>query len=193
MMNTHADLQRWSTAWQSQSPTVAADELRASVRRETRRLQLALAAPVLVTLVGGGLSTWQAVKSASLADWIMVTGVWFFIALAWIVSLLLARGTWRPHADTTAAFIDVAVRRCESALATVPFALALYALQLLFVIAWKVRYSPDNLAGVLTSWPTIVLGWIGLPLFAVFMLRYRRRKRAELARLRELRAQLCAD
>ena len=192
-MDAHADLQRWSAAWQSQSPSVAADELRASVRRQTRRLRLALAAPVLVTLVIGGLSTWNAVTSASVGGWVMLTGVWFFIALAWIVSLLLARGTWRPRADTTAAFIDVAVRRCESALATVPFALVLYVLQLLFVLAWKARYSPDNLAAVLTSWPTIALGWIGLPLFAVLMMRYRQRKRAELARLLQLRAQLCAD
>jgi ABC-type phosphate transport system permease subunit len=192
-MDANLELQRWRAEWQRQADPNAAAEQRDSVMRETRRLKIALIAPVLVTLIVGGLCTLRAVNEASPEGWLLLAAVWSFIVVTWVVALFLARGTWRPRADTTAAFIDVAVRRCESALATVPFALALYAVKFTFLLAWKFRYLPESVGELLTAWPTVVFGWVGMPVFFTFMSWYSKRKKIELENLLRLRAQLQAD
>ena len=50
--------------------------------------------------------------------------------------------------------------------------------------------SPARLAVLLTSWPVILLGWIGLPTYIVWMGWFLRRQRAELGRLLDLKLQL---
>jgi hypothetical protein len=193
MSDETADLQRWSAQWQSQPAGVAAEELRQSVMRETRMLRIGLILPVMVTLGIGGSVIANAATEGSVAAWVMAAGVWLFIASTWAVCLFLARGTWRPRAETTAAFVEVSVQRCESALAAVPVASVLYVVQAAFVIAWKTWYGHGDLADVLLATPTIILVWIGLPVFGFLMARYRRRKQSELDRLRALRKSLLAE
>ena len=45
---------------------------------------------------------------------------------------------------------------------------------------------------LLTTWPVILIGWIGLPVFFAWRLWFMQRQRAELARLLELERELRA-
>ena len=192
-MNTDLELDGWRQQWQRQPALRAAAELKESVLRETRRLKLWLLAPAAVTVVIGGGVILRALSAPSPAAMALAIGVWGYIALAWIGCLWLARGTWRPRAETTAAFLQLAIRRCESAVRTVPFGIGLYVFELLFVFVWAVSNGVGTPSQVLTAPSMIAIGWVGGPIFVVLMIVYARRKRAELARLLELQRQLGED
>lgn len=107
--------------------------------------------------------------------------------------LWLARGTWRPLADTTAAFIDVSIRRRESYMGGATFGMCLYVLQLVFVALLVYFATNVGAIGVLRSPQMIVIGWIGLPSVLAGGYWFRRRQRAELDWLHELKRQLQGD
>ncbi len=192
-MNVDLELDGWRQQWQQQPAQPTAAALKESVLRETQRLKVMMLAPVAVTVGIGGwvlLRAWLAPAAGAVA---LAIGVWSYIALAWAGSLWIARGTWRPRAETTAAFLQLAIGRCESALRSVPFAIALYAFELAFVCLWTVRNGMSTAAEMATTPSMIVMGWLGGPLFVVLMLWYARRKQAELRRLRELQRQFEED
>jgi len=85
-----------------------------------------LLAPVAVTLGMGGGLVWKAVTSGEPADASLAAGMWFFIVCAWSGCLWLTRGTWHPRSETTAAYIELSIARCESWVRATPFAMALY-------------------------------------------------------------------
>ena len=196
-MSNDIETERWRRQWQSGADDASrADEiehLRRRVLRETRWLKISLIAPFFVTFgVGGGT-----VLIALLTGWtvhvVIAIESWIFIAVCWIGSLWLARGTWRPLADTTAAFVDVSIRRRESFMRGATFGLCLYVFQLLFVMVLLGFAMNLGVIGVLTSPQVIVIGWIGLPVVLVAAYWFRRRQRAELERLLELKRQLQGD
>lgn len=191
-MNTDLELDSWRLQWQRQ-PVRGVAELKEAVLRDTRRAKFGLLAPVAVTVLIGGWALLQAWRFPVQGAISLAIGVWTCIAFAWVGSLWLARGTWRPRAETTAEFLALAIRRCESALRAVPFGIALYALELAVMALWALRTAPDTPSAVLTSPPIILLGWLGLPIFIAGAVWYARRKRAELERLLELRRQLGED
>jgi hypothetical protein len=117
---------------------------------------------------------------------------WFFIVVVWACCLRLARRTWKPLAQSTAAFVDLAIRRSRSNLAIARLSLWLYAGQIILgagVIVWSQNRS-GNLLAYFMSWPVIVMGWIGFPVFFAWLIWYRRREAVELQRLLELKRQL---
>ena len=68
----------------------------------------------------------------------------------------------------------------------------LYVARLVSVIllVTAIENSQPRLVALLTSWPVLLLGWIGLPAYIVWMVWFRRSQRAELARLFDLKRQL---
>lgn len=196
-MSTDLELDNWRRQWQGgpdhAAQAQAAEELRRRVLRDTRRIKLMLVMPALVTVAIGGFVVLRALRTGQVIDLVLAIETWLFIIVVWIGSLWLGRGTWRPLGDTTAAFLDVSIRRCEANLGAASFAAYLYGLQLLFVVLAKVIDSAAGFFAVLTSLPMILLGWLGLPLFYAGIHWYRRRQRAELEHLRELRRQLGSD
>ena len=193
-MNTDTELAVWRRQWGAQPDALNdadwSEDLKRRVTRDSRLLKIGLIAPILVTIgIGGGFSTW-ALTSASPADLVLGAEVWVFILVTWAGSLWLARGTWRPLAETTAAFIDVSIRRCRSNLTAASFGAWLYVCQLLFMVLWKFFSSSIEFTVLLTAWPVILLGWVGLPVFFALRYWFMRRQRAELARLLELERQL---
>jgi hypothetical protein len=195
-MNTDAELAVWRRQWaQSDGSNDShwADTLKRRVARDSRLLKIGLIAPILVTIgIGGGLTAW-ALTSASPADVVLVTEVWVFILVTWVGSLWLARGTWRPLAETTAAFIALSIRRCRSNLRGATFGAWLYVFQLLFIVLWKFSSSSIELTVLLTSWPVILIGWLGVPAFFAWRSWFARRQRAKLDHFLELRRQLDAS
>lgn len=196
-MNTDVELESWRRQWQSRADdgidAGAADRLRHRVLRETRSLKLNLAWPILVTLVVGGWITERALRTGQTLDVVLAIEGWIFIVVIWTGCLWIARGTWRPLADTTAAFVDISIRRREANLRGLTFGACLYVAQLAFAVLALGATSPAGIVGVLTSSYMIVVGWIGVPCGLIALLWFRRRQRADLERLRELKRQLQSD
>ena len=196
-MSTDMELDRWRREWRGgpdqPAQAQAAEELRRRVLRDTRRIKLMMIMPVLVTIAIGGFVVLRALRTGQVVDLVLAVEAWLFIVVVWIGSLWIGRGTWRPLADTTAAFVDVSIRRREANLTAASFAAYLYGLQLLFIVLAKIIDSSGAMLAVLTSGPVIVLGWVGVPLFLAGIRWFRRRQRAELEHLREVRRQLVSD
>jgi hypothetical protein len=116
-----------------------------------------------------------------------------FIVVAWVGCLWIARGTWRPLAHTTAAFVEVSIRRREANFRGAIFGVCLYVAQLVFVVLALGATSPNGVAPLLTS--SFVLGACGLGVLGGLAALYwfGRRQRPELERLRELKRQLQSD
>ncbi|HET7131547.1 MAG TPA: hypothetical protein VFJ95_04830 [Gammaproteobacteria bacterium] len=194
-MNGDAEFAQWQRQWQATRPRSdidAADALKRRTTRESRLQIIWMIAPILVTIGIGGGAVARALTSASPADVLFAAEVWVFILATWAGSLWIARGTWRPLAETTAAFVDISIRRRRSNLRAVSFGAWLYVCQLLFVVLWKLLSSGSGLTALLTSWPLILLGWVGVPMFFAWRSWFIRGQRAELDRLLELERQLRA-
>ena len=198
-MNHDAEFAAWRRQWQTapssaDTPAWAAD-IRERVTRQSRLMGVGLLGPILVTVIIGGLFTLRAASSGTRLDIVLAVECWLFIALVWAGSLWLARGTWRPLGQTTAAFIAVSIWRCESNIAGIRFGAGLYVGQLALttLLIAMFRDPPIETRALFFSWPVIVIGWIGLPAFLAWSLWYLRRQRAELAQLLELQRQLSSD
>ncbi len=193
-MSTDVELEKWRRHWQG-GPADApraddVERLRRHVVRETRLIKLGMIAPVMVTVLIGGGAVLRALRSGEAIDVVLAVENWIFIIALWVGCLAIARGTWRPLADTTAAFVDLSIRRREANLRGATFGAWCYVLQFLIVtVVMSIATSVEAVA-VLTSWPVIVLGWVGVPSVFAALYWYRRRQRPELARLRELKRQL---
>ena len=156
------------------------------------RIMLGLIAPILVTVGIGGWIALRALRSGQMTDAVLAVESWLFILVVWAGCLWIGRGTWRPLADTTAAFIDISIRRCRSNLRAASFGAWLYVCQLLFVMLWRFFSSAIELTALLTSWPVVLLGWVGVPVFFASRSWFMRAQRAELDRLLDLDRQLRA-
>jgi hypothetical protein len=189
-MKTNAELDTWRLLWQARADRPNAADLRDRVERETRRRRIALIVPVLVTIIIGGWTVLRAMASPEVDNIVLAVETWLFISVIWAGSLWIDRGTWRPLANTTAAFVDVSIRRCRSTLSALRFGALVYVAQFVFVFFWK---SSMGLAALFTSWPVVVLGWVGGPVLVAFGSWYARKKRTELGRLLDLRRQLNDD
>jgi hypothetical protein len=163
------------------------------VLRETRWTKIGMIAPVFVTFVIGSSIVVRALRTGAAADVVLAVEGWLFIAVLWICTLWIARGTWRPLADTTAAFIDISIRRREANLRIATLAAYFYAAQLLFVVLVMMFDTRAGAIAVLTSLPALLLAWVGVPSMFVWLLWYRRRQRAALLHLRELERELRGD
>lgn len=188
-MSIDTELEIWRQQWQS--GTTVPLNLRRKVERQSLIMKIALLGDILVTVTIGGAITALAVRSPQAENVLLAVATWVFIAAAWTFSLTVNRGNWSPSAQNTAAFVDLSVRRCRSRLAAVWFAAGLFLFEIVFVLSWVYRNSPGHRQPVLT-WLffgsiSIDIIWLCTAAFFAFLVWYRRRKRAELACLLELR------
>jgi hypothetical protein len=193
-MNTDAELTVWRRQWAAQSGAQnnanLAEDLKRRVTRDSRLMKIGLIAPILVTLGVGGGFTALALTFTSAISVVLVAEVWLFILVSWAGCLWLARGTWQPLAETTAAFVDVSIRRCRSNVRTATFGAWLYVGQLVFMLAWKLYSTSIELTALVTAWPVILIGWLGLPAFFAWRFWFVQRQRVQLDNFLELRRQL---
>jgi len=196
-MTSDGDLENWRRQWQGGSQLAvdadAVKQLRHRVLSETRGIKLGLLAPILITLVAGGAVLARALRTGQSHDILLAVESWIFIVVIWAGCLWIARGTWRPLAATTSAFVDVSIRRRESYIRGAAFGACLYVVQLLFMVLAIADGSPTGIAGTLTSKAVILFGWIGVPSVLWALYWFRRRQRTDLERLHELKRQLQGD
>jgi len=193
-MNTeHSDLELedWRREWQSQ--TVVPPDLRQRVERQSRALRLGLLADAVVTVVMGGGTAALAIRWPQPDVIVLAAATWLFLAVAWAFGIIVNRGKWAPSALDTAAFLEFLIASCRARLATVWFGAGLTVTEVAFGLGWVHHHAPPQ--APLWKWLffssiPMDLVWFFTALLFGFMVWYRRKKRAELAKLLTLSAQL---
>jgi hypothetical protein len=190
-MERDPELQDWQRQWQTSE--VVPPDLRRRVERETRSLRRQRYWAIAVTaLMGGGAAGWAIVSQRPIAGALAI-GVWFFIAIAWVVSIGLTRDILIPSADTAAAFLDLSIRRCKRRLQGLVAQALLYVTIVTFDLVWIYRYQgetrPMDPKAFLTSGVMLVM-WAALTVPVAIGVWYRGRLRNELKNLLSLRKQL---
>jgi hypothetical protein len=180
-MSLDTELETWRREWQSE--TAVPPDLRRRVERQSRWLKVMVAADILVTVVIGGGVTLLAARAPRPDMLLLAAATWLFIAIAWTFRLSTTRGLWSPASVTTAAFVDLSIGRCRAQLKATVFGAALFVCELAFCLGWIYRQSAPR--APLWSWlfgsVFFDLVWLFSLAFLVFLLWYRRKKRAELA------------
>jgi hypothetical protein len=194
-MNTDVELEIWREQWQAE--TVVPVNLRRSVDRQSRLMKIGLLGDTLVTiLMGGGTTAW-ALRSTEPGVGLVAIATWLFVAVAWTFVLTVNRGLWAPTALDTATFVDLSVRRCQSALSTAWFAAGLFVSEVAFGLGWGYKHSVQGNTS-LETWlwfgsPRIDVVWICTAAFFGAMVWYRAKKRAELTSLLTMREEMTAQ
>jgi hypothetical protein len=181
-MSVDAELEAWRREWQSEAPVLP--DLAATVQRQSWRMRLMLYADVLVTVViGGGVTAWAA-RSPQPDMIVLAAAVWIFVGCAWLFARTNRKDCWAPAALTTAAFLDLSIRRCRASVAAAAFGTVLYFVELVFCLGWvyhhKAQRAPFSISEFLSS-GTLVVIYVCTLAFVALVIRYRRMKRSELA------------
>jgi hypothetical protein len=174
------EIREWQQEWQDAAPI--ASDLRKRVEHHSRMMRLMLVSEVLVTVVIGGGTTAWAVRSGERPVAVLAVAVWIFIAIAWGFGLWNRRGLWVASDATTAAFLELAIRRCQSRLNAARFAGVCYAVILMFDLAWVYQYlavhESMDIPGFLVL-PPMILVYPCTAVFYIVLALYRRRTERE--------------
>lgn len=196
-MSVDGEMESWRRQWQGGArPTVDADtieRLRRSVVRETFWSKWGLIFPIFATLWSVATVVTPALRSGRLFGMLLGVETLVFAVVVWAVAFRLGRGTWRPLGDTTAAFIDVSIRRRVAYIRGAIAGACLYAAQFAFLVVLLSLQLPMGIEGAFSSPPAKALGWIGMPVVFAVLYWFGRRQHAELERLRALKRQLQSD
>lgn len=184
-MKSDAELDLWRTEWQASTETPALAVLRERVARQSRYLRLMLAADILVTVTIGGGTIVLAALDPRPAKVLLAAATWLFIAVAWIFGLANRKDAWSPSAATTAAYLDLSLRRCRSSLRAIKFGAIFYVCEMAFCLAWVFHELAIPMSSFLISTPLLVVYPITI-MFAAFLIHYRKQKTADLAYLIKL-------
>ena len=160
-MNADRELDVWRRQWQAH--TNVPPDLRSTLERQTRMMRLRLVARVGLTVIYGVGTVLWSVTSARRDVVVLAVAIWLFIATGWTFALTNSRGTWKPAASTTAAFLDLFIIRCRRRLQAITFASVFYVVMLSFLLAWIYHDLPRrNMGGFwafLTSGSNLVV-WV---------------------------------
>ena len=190
-MEPDTELGTWRRQWQSGD--VIPSGLQQRVERETRHLRRARYGEIAVTVImGGGATAWALISQRSIVVALAI-GVWIFIAIAWAMSIGLRGDVLRPSAATTAAFLDLSIRRCRGRLRGLAAQCVLYVMILTFDLVWIYHYQAETRA--MTPWTFLTSGgllvvWAVTAALAAVAVWYRRRQRRELENLLDMRREL---
>lgn len=149
---THPISEEWTAlaaAWQS-APVAHGLSLETLMRRERRRrvlMTLVVVSEALISLAGLAFAYLAARRMPASGGSILVGGVVVYIAVLTAFAVWNRRGTWRPLAETTEAFIAISILRCRRGLRTVRFVIGIVLLQLLAMLVWTIL-EPFREAGM---------------------------------------------
>ncbi len=182
-MSVDTELEAWRRQWQTQT-TVPAD-LRKKVERQSRNMRAILIARIALTVVvGGGYTAWAVISR----DGVFALGLWLILIGAWSFAWINGRGNWHPVTSSSAAFVEVSVRRCRAIHRATIFAGILFVCNLLFCLAWVYHDLNLRLWRFLTM-PSVAIVLVCTPIFFGWLVWFRRKKQVELAYLLSLREQ----
>jgi len=179
-MKLDPELELWRSEWQSATESPVTADLRRRVTRQSLYMRWLLVAEILITIVIGGATIFVAAIDPRAAKIILAAATWLFIAAAWTFALISRKNSWSPADSTTSAYLDLCIRRTRTALRSVIFGAVLYAVEMAFCLSW-IFHETSSLNSTTIEIVTAITA-----LFAIFLIRYRSRKRAELAYLLNL-------
>lgn len=158
------ELRDWMADWQADpepAPEIR-DAIRQRIKRKSLRMALAVAFEILFTLAMLAFLTRSALRDP--APFNVGAMVCLALLVLWIegCSLWYLRGTWRPSAETTSAFLDLSLLRCRRRLRALRAGWWLLALELGIMIPWillslKAKGAAFGLLVVLTALVSAVL------------------------------------
>ena len=192
-METDNELETWRREWQADN--FVPPDLRKRVERDIRRHRVSFWASVAVTILMGGGTTLWAVVSGESSVVSVAAAVWLFIGITWATSIQLERmrGSSKPLAETTAAFLEFSIHDCRARRQGIAVAAALYLGFFSFMVAWKYRQlaaeMPLDVGTYLTSGRVMTQCAITAVL-AIIALGRRQRLNRELHHLMTLRQRL---
>lgn len=190
-MNTRNDLGDLRRQWQQQpASTLDVATLHRQVEFESQAHNRALIITAVLTVLVLIVMLVRALRLGSGEAWFGAIWTGIFAAIVWPVSIWLSRGTWRPRDESTAAHLDLSIRRCKAVLVAAPVGIVLYLLGLLGALLWRHRLFGGEWSELLSTGAVIIAGWIGAPLYAGGMLWYASRQRRRLGVLEALKRQL---
>jgi hypothetical protein len=198
-MNASTEWTDLVRVWQQPAPADSdsgTDRIRRRVVAESRRMSLMLFAEYAI---GAFITCFVAWKLAT--DKGLDTFVWGF-AMLWFTGMALQftstnrQGLWIPAAESTIAYLDLALERLQRRQKSLRFAWSLLGLQVLFLVAW---YPATWFLWPQETWPLIehtpaLLGWLALVIMALagWTAVTRSRIAAERADLARIRAEFVA-
>jgi hypothetical protein len=190
-MNTNPEMDQLRRQWRNQpgAPLDLAslhDQMKAESRAYGRSLLVAGLITALVLCVQLARALWHGTP----ATWFGVVWTALFSAVMWPVSLWLSRGTRHPRDESTAAYLDVSIRRCRAVLVGVPVGIVMYILGLASTLLVRHRLFGGDWSDALFSTPMIIAGWIGVPLYSAGMLWIASRQRRQLQVFEALKREL---
>lgn len=158
------ELRDWMADWQADpepAPEIR-DAIRQRVQRKSLRMALAAAFETLFALAMLAFVTWSALREPTPIHAGAMAVLALLILWATGVGLWYLRGTWRPSAETTSAFIDLSLLRCQRRLRAVRAGWWLLALEVAVMIPWivlsvKAKDAAFGLLAVLTVLVSTVL------------------------------------
>ena len=125
------ELEVWRRQWQSQ-PAVPIELIR-KVERQTVYLKLEWISMILPMLMGIGIIV-AAVINPTIPFIILAVGTWLFIILGTIIQYQNDKGIWAPAKETTAAYVDLSIRRCRRKLYAIRYGLVFSSLFTVFIL-----------------------------------------------------------
>jgi hypothetical protein len=192
-MTADTELDLWRAQWRSCSEIAVAADLSRRVERQSRWMRIMLIVDVLVTVGIGGTVAAAAVLFPNTDNIVLAVATWLFIASAWFFAAINHRGMWKPETSTTAAFLDISLRRCRARLRATVFGAFLYVTEIAFCLMWLYHYHSQRQVltlGTFLTWNSILAVWLVTLVLLVAWVRYRRAKSRELAQLRQLSQEL---
>lgn len=185
------ELRQWMADWQGDpepAPEVR-DAIQRRVRRQSVKMALYTAGELTLSLVMLAFVIRTAVARPVFFNVAAMAGLALVILWAVTYSLWSSRGTWRPGAETTTAFLDLSVLRCRRRLNALRAGWWLLAMELAILIPWLHLLLSSRPAHPPAAWSYAAgFGFLLLvaSLAVVFLIVARRKARRELRELEEL-------
>src|SRR5262249_25021234 len=161
-----------------------------NVEKDTRYIRYYRTAEILATVVIGGSVTAAAFITKSAGSILLAGGTWLAILMAWTFSLRYTKGIWAPGAPTTAAYLDLSIRRCQWRVEDARYdsiqsiLLTAFVLIVDYYLILDIRHKPPSL------WLLGIIFFVIAPvLVAVFEWR-RSKAKSEMDSLTDLQRQL---
>jgi len=190
-MISDPELEQWSELFRAEEGIPV--DIAARAQKAVRRFRLWIYAEIVVTAAAGGGTTVWAANARQTSVTLLAVWVWIALAIAWLFRLVNDWNDFTGVAVATDSFLRILLRRLRSNLRASSFGGIGFLVQLLVMSAWVFRELNRNSHVGLRDYlalPANIMWGFGTVVFYVWLVRYQRRLRSEIAELERLRGEL---
>jgi hypothetical protein len=190
-MNPVDDFGELQRQWRQQTPSgIDVDDLRQLVDADTRRHVWTFVGVGALNLAVLLYTFARALRLDSREAWLGLGLAVLFSVLAWGLALWLVQDQRAPRDESTAVYLDVAIRRSRAVVIGAPLGMGLYAAGVALTLGLRHVVLGQEVGPMLRSGPVVLALWIVTPLYTVVMGLYAIVHRRRLQRLHALRRAL---